>query len=100
MQNGYAKPSDGFSEPPLNPKRELMRLPPLLEQVKSKCRVTFDKEAEAGCVNPDNYPDVCEQVVSQIVDEFGLVFQNEHEEVRTWNNVYASLMAYAERRYP
>jgi len=75
-------------------------LPSAVDNATEQATKIFAGQVESGLVNDDNYPEMAEAAVEEVVNNSHLASGNEVVDIDTFNTVLRNVLAYADQRWP
>lgn len=83
-----------------DPRRYLDGLPSVVDRVTSEAQKLFAKKVGAGAVNDDNFGEMAESVVEEVVNNLRLTTGHELVDIDLFQTVLTNVLSYAERNWP
>lgn len=80
--------------------RYVNELPDTMSQAVDAANKMFARVVESGAVNEDNFGEMAESVVNEIVDKFNLTTGDELVDIRTFNTILHHLLKHVDRFWP
>lgn len=80
--------------------RYVNALPSFVDRATSEATQKFKEQVESGAVNDDNFGEVAEAVVTEVVDNLQLTTGNELVDIELFNSLLTNVLSYADREWP
>ena len=84
----------------VDPKRYVDGLPDVTTQAVDEASKMFARIVANGAVTQDNFGEMAESVVNEVVDKFNLTSGDELVDIKTFNTILQHLLTHVDQRWP
>jgi hypothetical protein len=83
-----------------DPRRYLDRLPSIVDRAAAEATKLFSEKVQSGDVNDDNFGEMAEAVVNEVVNNLQLSTGDELVDIDQFNKLLQHVLVYADRQWP
>lgn len=81
-------------------RRYVDELPTFVDRATTEATRKFKEAVDAGTVNEDNFGEMAESIVQEVVDNLRLTTGDELVDIHTFNTILTNVLAYADKSWP
>lgn len=88
------------AEADVDVRRYIDELPSVVDRATTEATKIFAEQVDKGLVNDENFPEMAEAAVDEVVNNLRLTSGDEVVDIDTFNTVLRNVLAYADQRWP